>query len=708
VRSDLSKAAHTFNPEEVNEGRDPTGPRRCRGLARAWRLWREGWRAWGARAGLADLGLLVAILAVYAPVLVRGGFVWDDTVLLDRNSLVTGEATLATVWTREDFPLSVVVFAALHAWLGKSPTVFHWVNALSHFVAALLLRRVLVRAGLGAAGTAAFWFALHPVAVMSVAWISELKNTLSLVLALGSALCWFRFSEGFLAGAAFPREGRREPGVWTFLGLSWFLFALALLAKTSVVGLPVALLAWVYWRRGRCPAWALAGSAPLFVLALGMGLRTVWLHTHQVLTGAVLPEVEGWWSHGSRAGWVWWFYLSKAVWPLELCLLYPQRSWNEEGLRAAMPLIGWGVVVVLAAVAALRGRRGGIAWLAAYTASVFPVLGFFPVYFFAMAPVSDHFAYFALGMVAAGVAWVVAACGRSVTGAGLRWIRWLGTGGVVAGILLLGGLSQQRARLFGDELTLWEATLRCNSAAWPAHNNLGAILAERGDVVGAMEHFRRALELYPQNAAAHLNLGRVLGAMGRWKEAEEHFRNAVALKPRDEAARRWLAEALENLGRLEEAAAELRAALALKEDVAIRVDLAAVLRRAGDLAGAVTELSAAMMQAPTDVDVLSNLAWLLATGYDAKLRDPVQAVQLARRACALDPENARARGTLAAALAAAGQFEAAAAEAEQAAELAAGRGDLQFAEINRRLGALYRQGRAYFEPPPRPAEVPAD
>lgn len=642
-------------------------------------------------------------MLLYTPVLVRGDFVWDDTILLDRNSLVSGEATLGTVWMREDFPLSVAVLAGLHALWGKSALAFHWFNVLLHAGAAVLLRRVLSRMGLPWATGAAIWFAWHPVAVASAAWISEVKNTLSLLLALGSALGWVAFSRVRLSGgAALPEGPRNRTPAWCLAG-AWAAFALALLAKTSVVGLPVVLLAWVYWKTGRFPRWAVAGLLPLFALAVIMGLRTVWLHTHQVLAGAVLPEAEGT-ARWLRAACIWWFYVGKALWPTDLCLIYPQSRVDPSAGAEAWPLTGLVALVAGAVVASWHGRRGLLAWLAAYTAGVFPFLGFFPIYFFAMAPVSDHFAYFSLAVMAGGLASAFSGLARWAALCPKEWIRRAGEVGLAMGLVLLAALSARRAACFVDDFTLWATTLRCNPDAWVAHNNLGTLLAERGDFGRAIEHFQRALEIYPHNAAAHQNLARALAALGQWDRTAEHYARAVALQPRNVAARRGWAEALEQLGRLEEAASVLREALAMQEDVGIRLDLAAVLRRADDLAGSIAELSAALAADPGDADVMNNLAWLLATAHDVRLRDPAKAVELATRASELDPTNPRMRGTLAAALAAAGRFDQAVAEAERAAELADQRGEAAFAELNRRLAALYRQGRAYVDPPVRAPE----
>lgn len=700
VRSPLSRPPDPHHSGPMSGQTGSAEPAALRPLADVFARCRAWLRARGSRDSRIDLCLIGTTLLLYAPVLARGDFVWDDTVLLDRNSLVTGEATLRTVWTREDFPLSLAVLAGLHALWGKSALAFHWFNVLLHALAAVLVRHVLSRMGLPAATAAAIWFAWHPVAVASAAWISEVKNTLSLTLALGSALGWIAFSRRWLPeGATVPERQSRFKQA-SSLATAWTAFALALLAKTSVVGLPVALLAWVYWRTGRCPKWAMAGLLPLFALALAMGLRTVWLHTHQVLAGAVLPEADGM-PLGLRVARTWWFYAVQALWPAELCLIYPQWERGVSGGIVAWQLAGLVALAAGALAAAWRGWRGLLAWLGAYTASVFPFLGFFPIYFFAMAPVSDHFAYFSLAVVAAGVSGVLSSGARWASEFSGKRIRRVGMVGLGLGLVLLAGLSHRRVQLFVDDFTLWQATLRCNPRAWVAHNNLGTFFAERGDLGRAAEHFRRALEIYPHNAAAQQNLGRALAALGQWGEAAEHYGRAVALQPRNVAARRGWAEALEQLGRLEEAARVLREALGMQDDVAIRLDLAAVLRRADDLAGAVAELSAALATHPGDADVMNNLAWLLATAHDARLRDPARAVELATRACELDPDNPRMHGTLAAALAAAGRFDQAAAEAERAAELAQRRGDGMFAELNRRLAALYRQGRAYVDPPVR-------
>src|SRR6185436_10225877 len=172
---------------------------------------------------LAAALMLALVFAVYWPAL-RGGFVWDDQLTVEKNPLVSGEFTVRSMWFQMDFPLTTVVLWIEFLLWGKSPVGYHIVNALLHAANVFLLWRVLSRLKVPSAGLAAFLFAVHPVAVASVAWISELKNTLSLFLMLLSFLSYLRF-DGDL------RENERSAYRWYWLSL--VAFVLALLSKTS-------------------------------------------------------------------------------------------------------------------------------------------------------------------------------------------------------------------------------------------------------------------------------------------------------------------------------------------------------------------------------------------------------------------------------------------------------------------------------------------
>ncbi|MCS7089249.1 MAG: tetratricopeptide repeat protein [Verrucomicrobiota bacterium] len=645
-----------------------------------------------------EILLIVGTFVLYGVVLRSGEFVWDDLVLLDQNSLLRGESNWFTLWWREDFPLSVAAFALLHELCGRSARAFHWINVGLHAFASVLLGRVLRAAGVPGASWGALWFAWHPMCVMSAAWVSEIKNTLSLGLFLLSARLWLVYGHTELqpnVGLLGRGESRKA---WRWGLAAWLVFALALLAKTSAVALPVLLAAWGYWRAGFHDERLWRSLVPFFLLGLVMGIRTIWLHHHQVLVDPqVVPELDGI-QRLLRAAWIWWFYLVKAVAPMHLCVIYPAPNLHPQLWLSWLPLIGLLVAVGVAARLAAAGRRGLVVWVIGYGAAVFPFLGFVDMYFFAISPVSDHFAYVALAIMAAGVGF-----------AAHRWQAWslrlpmnrrLMIGGpiLLCGICALGVFTADRARVFVQEKTLWETALRCHPQAWVAHNNLGVWWAERGDLVRAEQHFQEALRLFPRNPAARVNLARIWMNQGRWQEAVLELRQALEIRPDAAEAHRLLGQAFEAQGQFREAITALQSALALEEDVGTRLALASFLRRMGDWHGTVRELDLALTRHPDDPEVMNNLAWVLATSPEPELRDPTRAVALAQRACALRPEVPVFRGTLAAALASAGQFQEAAKVAEEAAIMAERDGHLPFAKLNRRLAALYQEGKAYIEP----------
>src|SRR6476620_10348227 len=195
------------------------------------------------RAQTFAVALAAVTIFAYRPVW-NGGFLWDDDAYIINNELLTAPHGWQRIWFSLDspsqyFPLTYSTFRIEHALWGLNTTGYHWVNLLLHVGNALLVWAVLARLGIPGAYLAAAIFALHPVQVESVAWITEQKNTLSAVFYLGGALASLRFEE------------RRE---WRAYALALFLCALALCTKTVTATLPAALLLLRWWRRGR-PSW---------------------------------------------------------------------------------------------------------------------------------------------------------------------------------------------------------------------------------------------------------------------------------------------------------------------------------------------------------------------------------------------------------------------------------------------------------------------
>src|ERR1035441_9902751 len=247
---------------------------------------RGDWRWVAAGVGI----IFLAVFAVYWRAL-GGQFLWDDVLVVQWNPLVTGELGLGSIWFRTDFPLSNVVFWLEWLAWGNHPVGYHVANVLLHATSAVLLWSVLGRLKVPAAWLAAMIFAVHPMCDHSIAWISELKNALSLPFYLLSILWYVRFSADLRPSGLGLRTSK-----WYWLSLGAFL--LALLSKTSTVMLPMVLLAYAWWQRGRTD-WL--RTIPFFALALGFGLMSIGFQEHGAMAGATVQH-ENFWGRLAGAG----------------------------------------------------------------------------------------------------------------------------------------------------------------------------------------------------------------------------------------------------------------------------------------------------------------------------------------------------------------------------------------------------------------------
>ncbi len=686
--------------------------------------------SWLKRDGVAAGAIFGLVLLVYWPLL-RGEFFWDDFLMVDKNPLLTGRLGIGSVWFHTSFPLSTVAFWVQYLAWGKNAAAFHLVNIAVHGFDALLIWRLLARLKVQGAWLGAVLFAVHPVCVATVGWISELKNTLSLLFFLLSFLWYLRLEEWKEQAASDPKaySGAGWRG-WpaTCYALSLVAFVMSLLSKTSTVVLPVLLLGYAWWRRGSLRRTDWVRTAPYFVLSLAFGLITVWMQQREAIKG-VTVQSEDLWGRLAGAGWAAWFYLGKALAPLNLNLIYPRWEIDARALWSYLPVVLLGGVLGLS----WRFRRGLgrhiFFGLGCYIVALLPVLGFVDMYYLAISRVSDHFQYLALiavaALVGAGLSsalgdssgsvqgWVPylnlgrksarsdASESRPGTTARASWVVWLRRAAMILAVAAVAGLSVltlRRAQVFSTEEGLWRDTLARNPAAWPAHNNLGCILAARQQYVPAREHFDAALRLYPGNAGAMVNLGQLLAAQGKPMEALAYFAAALKRNPQNVDALRHYAAALASQGRAREALPHLREAVALAPEVDARLEYAVVLKHAGDLRRAVDQLRLVLSVRPNLPEALNNLAWILATGADPAVRNGPQAVALAQRACRLTQYRAGMMlGTLAAAYAEAGRFTDAVATGERLERLATEAGDQRLAALNHQLLALYREGRPYHE-----------
>jgi protein O-mannosyl-transferase len=608
------------------------------------------------RAVIPFVLLCVLILAVYLPVF-NGQFVWDDGLMVAQNPLVTGQFNMLSIFFRTDFPLSNIALYLQWLMWGNHAAGYHIVNVLLHLANAVLLWRVLRRMRVAGAWWAAALFGVHPVAVASAGWISEIKNTLSMLFFLASVYFYLRQVPAAESGSGSNPEGssRESSGAWLlFYTGSLVCFALALLAKTSTVMLPVVLLLLAWWQRRRIFWSEIIKVALFFALSLLFGLLTMRFQNRDVIQGMAV-QAEHLWGRVAGAAWAVWFYLGKAIWPGRLNLIYPKWTIPENAWWAYLPLLAF--FLVLSVLWMLRRRvwaRSAFFAGAVFVVLLAPVVGVLDMYYLVISRVGDQFNYLGLLPIMALAASAIAA-----------WVPQRAA--VFIFVMLLGGsglVSFHRAQVFAVDETLWRDTLARNPDAWQAHNNLGCILAEQGHIPEAATEFKAALALYPRNAQAHLNLGR----------AEE-----VLASPAD-------------------ALAEYNASIAIKPTAEAGLQYASLLARMGKPAQAVEQYRKVLEVKSNNAEALNNLAWMLSTQRDAALRNGAEAVRLAEKARGLAPPGAIIPlGTLAAAYAEANDFPKAVSTAEEALSLARAQQNAAFASRLERMLTAFRNRQPWRE-----------
>jgi tetratricopeptide (TPR) repeat protein len=499
--------------------------------------------------------------------------------------------------------------------------------------------------------------------VESVAWITERKNVLSLLCYLGALLAYGRFCDWW-STAGKPARPSTEPRALKPLlyAGALLLFIAALLAKTTAVSLPVALFLLGWWKTGRIRWLAdVLPSAPFFALAFGFGLATSWLEKAHV--GAAGPEWAIPFSERCQlAGRALWFYPAKLVWPMNLCFIYPRWRLDSASLwQWLLPAAAIGTISVLWL---LRNRigRGPIAAAGFYLASLFPVLGFFNVFFFRYAFVCDHWAYLpSLGLIALGAAWMTQALVRARSSA-LAW-------GLVAGMLsCLAFLTWQQAGMYANVETLWTTTIHRNPRATMAYLCLGDVFLREGRSKDAEVQFRGAVEAQADSADAHSNLGSALLEQNRVSEALVQFQTALKIQPDAIHARNNLGNALLRAGRLAEALVEYERAVALAPGLeSLRLNFGSALMQAGRAKEASVQFQRALEIRPESAAARSALGnSLLAQG---RVED---AIAHFRRAVELEQGSAPAHNTLGVALLRKGNLVEASGQFEQALKIEPG------------------------------------
>ncbi len=565
--------------------------------------------------------LIVATVAVYYPVHSNPFANFDDGPYVYANPHVQSGISWGTVkWAFTSFgsvtpdvpdwhPLAWLSHALDTQMFGTGPAGPHDVNLLLHVVNVILLFWVLRRAtGLvGRSAMVAALFALHPVNVESVAWISERKNLLSMLfflLALG-AYRWY---------AQRPRTTR--------YAVVASLFALGLMSKPQVITLPFVLLVWDYWplermtfaspgnaveSPSRAPfprksfGWLVIEKLPLFAMAAVSAVITI---ESQRAIGSINADERL--SFSIRLGnaivsYV--RYLGKAVWPSNLAVFYPHPG-------ASLPI--WQVLaslVVLLAVTGLllvarRKRYLLIGWLW-FLGTLVPMIGLVQLNNQAMA---DRYAYLSFVGLFILICWGIADAAAEFRLPPV-WLRGIS----VATVVILSGLTFRQVGFWGDNLTLWSHALEVTRGNYLAEDIVGSTLMDQGQSEEALPHFRAAAAINPSDPEPYLHIGAYDQQHGEMRQAIEQYQRVIALTDNAAHPSPWvrsttfarMGSAYRALGDWSQAKESFRRALEINpKDGSSWIALGIVNQLSGDLTDAVQAYSRGVQIQPSDVGYL--------------------------------------------------------------------------------------------------------
>ena len=614
--------------------------------------------------------LAAAVVAAYSQTLAGDfGYVnYDDNVYIYDNPHVQAGLTpgnirwaITTTYTVNWYPLTWLSFMLDSTiWRGvQRPFGFHLTNVLLHAADTALLFWVLAHmtGRIGRSAFVAALFALHPLHVESVAWLTERKDVLS-------GLFWMLTMAAYVWYAERPH--------WARYLLVALAFGLGLTAKSMLVTLPCVLLLLDFWplrrARGLRPCELEDGAGPVVrapavswlllvaekVPLLALSAASSWITMHAQGLGGEGNPVGDIPTRLGNALMFYVLYIAKTVWPVGLVPLYPYPKAEEfSWYTAVMAGLLLAAVTVLALALARRRPYLAVGWFW-FLGTLAPVIGVLPV--IGGQGIADRYTYIPLiGLFLVAVWGAAEAAGR----AGLR--RWAVA---AAGLLLLAGLAAgtwQQVGCWHDSLALWRHTLQVNPENYMAYQNIGCVLCEQGDVKGAEEHFAKAVYYKPDWYLAHYSLGFTYASEGWADAALAEYREAARLNPGYREARyalgwtllgrdqltealphleaaveldkqsEWphtnfyvdLGWALYRLGRIDDAVGQYRGALAIDPNFALARDrLGLALMARDDVDGAVAEYEAALRLTPDYRDAHVNLA--------AALRRQGKAVEAAR------------------------------------------------------------------------------
>jgi tetratricopeptide (TPR) repeat protein len=614
------------------------------------------------------LAIVGAVFWIYWPAL-NGAWQWDDDLYLTKNPLLNDPARLWKAWFVpgsfiEYYPIAQTVQWVQWQLWHEETFGYHVTNVLLHAAGALLVWRLLAKLGLRYAWLGGMLFAVHPAQVESVAWISEIKNTLSLPPFLLAMCAWIDYDE-------------RRSGRGYAIAFAWFV--VAMLCKISMAPFAFVILLYAWWKRGRVGWTDVKEAAPFLVVAVFLAAVTVYagnVYARDATTGS--GATDGLVTKLALAGSSMAFYLAIFFWPVDLLPAYAKWTVHPPSSLLFLP---WFVLLALVLSAWKARRTWGrhvLLGLGFFLLLLAPFLGLHWVSYMDFTWVMNHFLYIPgiglIGLLVAGLekALVLA----------LKKTRQVVLVVVGVFVVMLAFAAQQDAALYLDPETLWTYTEQHDPKSYAAHNQLGVALHEKGDAAAALDQFEQALALQPDFEEASNNVGTMLLETGRATEAADAFRQAVKLDPGYAIAHFNLGNALRQGGQLPEAIAEFQQSLKLDPlNAEAENNLADALLAAGRNDEAFAHFARAAEISPTYAGAQYN--WGVAL---LKTNDVPGAITHFQRAIAIQPDYVEAHFNLGVAFYQTGHMPEAIAEFQAALRLRPGFSPAQ--NILSQLGAL--------------------
>jgi len=613
--------------------------------------------------------ILVAGFWVFSPAF-HGDWLWDDNVLITANPLMDDPAGLWKIWFQpgiliDYFPITFSVQRLEWNLWGMDTLGYHLTNFVLHIVSAFLVWRLFSKLGLRLAWWGGLLFAVHPVMVESVAWIAELKNTLSLPPLLWAMCLWIDYE-----------EERRLGDYW----LSLILFVAAMLCKSSEMMLPVVILLYAWWKKGRIEWRDLKASAPFFVISLALGALGTWLEHHHpgpapMFAADLLSRLD---TTGRQV----FFFFLLCFFPLHLLPVYPS---GLVATPAAADFLPWLPLIGLLYVSWIKRNTWGrhvLLGLGFFLLNLAPVLVFILAGVTTMIWSMDHLVYLPIigliGLVVAGLGWLdgrLSNPARSCV---------IGIAVILTAFLALE--CHAYAGIFSDSETLWTYAVQRNPESWMVRANLGEAFFQRGRIPEAIEQFEAAVKINPLYDNAHYDLGNALSQTGRIPdaidqyetvlrlnptyanayydlgnalvrdhripEATDRFEKALQLNPRHAAAHYALGNLLFDASRIPEAIDHYEQSLQIDPNHAeVRYALGNALLKTNRLAEAMDQYEQAARLNPNDAQALSNLGVVL-----ARMGRFPEAAEQFEAAIQIDPDDVEARNNLGSVFLVTGRF----------------------------------------------------